>query len=35
VSDDPRPYYLLIESSNIDWTVRVEEAVVAGGPAQP
>jgi hypothetical protein len=28
VTDDPRPYYLEIESSSVDWSVRVEEAVV-------
>lgn len=27
VTDDPRPYYLEIESSQIDWSIRVEEAV--------
>ncbi len=35
VSDEPRLYYLLIESTGVDWTVKVEEAVVAGGPSQP
>lgn len=34
VSDEPRLYQLVIESANIDWTVKVEEAVVAGG-SQP
>ena len=29
VSDEPRLYYLDIESSNLDWSVKVEEAVVA------
>jgi len=28
VTDDPRPYYLEIESRGVDWSVRVEEAVV-------
>ena len=28
VTDDPRPYYLEIESSQIEWSIRVEEAVV-------
>jgi len=35
VSDEPRLYYLEIESSGIDWSVKVEEAVVAGGSTQP
>jgi hypothetical protein len=35
VSDEPRLYYLLIESTGVEWTVKVEEAVVAGGPSQP
>ncbi len=28
VRDDPRPYYLVITSKDVDWSVRVEEAVV-------
>lgn len=28
VNDDPRPYYVVIESKNVDWTITVEEAVV-------
>ncbi len=28
VNEDPRLYHLVIESSNIDWSVAVEEAVV-------
>jgi len=35
VSEEPRLYHLVIESSNLEWTIRVEEAVVAAGPAQP
>ncbi len=31
VRDDPRPYFLVITSRNIDWSIRVEEAV-AGQP---
>jgi len=31
VRDDPRPYFLVITSKNVDWSVRVEEAV-AGHP---
>jgi hypothetical protein len=29
VTDDPRLYHLVIESSNVDWSVAIEEAVVA------
>jgi hypothetical protein len=29
VTDDPRLYHLVIESSDVDWTVVVEEAVTA------
>jgi len=29
VNDDPRLYHLVIESSGVDWHVKVEEAVVA------
>lgn len=28
VSEDPRLYHLVIESSGLDWSVAVEEAVV-------
>jgi hypothetical protein len=35
VSDEPRLYYLLVESTGVAWTIKVEEAVVAVGPAQP
>ncbi|HEY1240137.1 MAG TPA: hypothetical protein VGF16_06245 [Bryobacteraceae bacterium] len=28
VRDDPRPYFLVITSKNVDWSVRVEEGVV-------
>lgn len=28
VSDDPRLYHLVIESSGLDWSIAVEEAVV-------
>ena len=31
VRDDPRPYFLVITSKNVRWSVRVEEAV-AGHP---
>ena len=31
VRDDPRPYFLVITSENVHWSVRVEEAV-AGQP---
>lgn len=28
VSEDPRLYHLVIESSGLDWSIKVEEAVV-------
>lgn len=30
VTDDPRMFYLLIESSGVEWTVSVEEGVTGG-----
>jgi hypothetical protein len=34
VTEDPRPFFLAVESSNVDWTVAAEEAVAAtAGPA--
>jgi hypothetical protein len=30
--DDPRPYNLMIDSAHIDWSVSVEEVVVATRP---
>lgn len=33
--DDPRPYNLMIDSSNLDWSVSVEEVVVATRPVSP
>jgi len=33
VTDDPRLYHLVIESSGIDWSVQAEEAVVGEVPA--
>ena len=29
VADDPRPYNLMVESANVDWTFTVEEVVSA------
>jgi hypothetical protein len=29
IEDDPRTSYLVIESENLDWRVRLEEAIVA------
>ena len=29
VSDDPRPYNLMVESANLDWSFSVEEIVAA------
>lgn len=31
VADDPRLYHLVIDSSNLDWTVSVELPVTTGG----
>lgn len=31
VNDDPRQYYLVIDSSDLDWTVTVEQSIVTGG----
>jgi len=28
VRDDPRPYFLVVTSQSLDWSIRVEEAVV-------
>ena len=34
VSEDPRPFFLAVESANLDWTVAAEEGVAAtAGPA--
>jgi hypothetical protein len=32
VTDDPRLYHLVIDSSDVDWTVSVEQPITAGGP---
>jgi hypothetical protein len=33
VSEDPRPFFLAVESANLDWTVAAEEGVAAtAGP---
>lgn len=29
ITEDPHLFHLVIESSDVDWTIRVEEAVVA------
>jgi hypothetical protein len=29
VSEDPRPFFLAVESANLDWTVEAEEGVAA------
>jgi hypothetical protein len=31
--DDPRPYDLMIDSANIEWSISVQEVVVASRPA--
>jgi hypothetical protein len=35
VTDEPRLYHLVIESSEVDWTVVVEEAVTAAAQNSP
>ena len=35
IEDDPRTSYLEIESANIEWRVRLEEAVVTARREQP
>jgi hypothetical protein len=35
VSDDPRLFYLLIESNDVDWSITVEEGVTAVAPGSP
>ncbi len=32
VSEDPRDFYLVVESSNLDWSVTVDEAIGATAP---
>jgi hypothetical protein len=35
VSEDPRPFFLAVESANLDWTVAADEGVAATvGPAR-
>lgn len=31
VNDDPRSYYLVIDSHDLDWTVTVEQSIRIGG----
>ena len=31
--EDPRAFFLVIESANLDWTLTAEEPVAASGPA--
>jgi hypothetical protein len=33
VTEDPRPFFLVVESTNVDWTIEAEEGVAATGPA--
>jgi len=40
VTEDPRPFFLAVESANLDWSVAAEEAVAAtvtpgASPAKP
>ena len=32
VSEDPRSFFLAVESTNLDWTLAADEAVAATGP---
>jgi hypothetical protein len=32
VSEDPRSFFLAVESANLDWTVAAEEGIAATGP---
>jgi hypothetical protein len=32
VSEDPRSFFLAVESANLDWTLAAEEGVAATGP---
>jgi len=34
VTEDPRPFFLAVESANLDWSVTAEEAVSATGPPE-
>jgi len=33
VTEDPRPFFLAVESANVDWTIEAAEAVAATAPA--
>jgi len=33
VSEDPRPFFLAVESANLDWSIVAEEGVAATAPA--
>jgi hypothetical protein len=35
VNEDPRLYHLVVQSTDLDWSVAVEEAVLASGPGAP
>lgn len=32
VTEDPRPFFLAVESANLDWTIEADEAVAATAP---
>ena len=34
VSDEPRPYFLVIESANVDWSVTVQEGVAGSAESR-
>ena len=33
VTEDPRPFFLAVESANLDWTLEADEAVAATAPS--
>lgn len=35
ITEDPHLFHLVIESTDVEWAIKVDEAVVAAGPAQP
>lgn len=32
IDEDPRPFNLMVESTNLEWTIRVEEIVAGAAP---
>ena len=35
VNEDPRSFFLAVESVNLDWTIAADEGVAATGPPRP